>query len=61
MKNKISHQGVVRAAKYAQKAIEEGDNLVSALERGRELEKSGRLSADGSLQKTHPDAQQVTR
>tara|TARA_R110002012_G_scaffold12735_7_gene56289 strand:- start:10695 stop:10889 length:195 start_codon:yes stop_codon:yes gene_type:complete len=55
MKNKISHQGIARAAKYAERATEKGENRVQALARGRKLEMHGMLSNDGAVQTAHPD------
>jgi hypothetical protein len=47
MKDKISHQGIARAAKYAQKAIDSGENPRTALARGKSLEQQGVLLNDG--------------
>jgi hypothetical protein len=55
MKDKISHQGIARAAKYAQKAMDSGDVPERALARGKSLELKGMLKNDGSVQKIHPD------
>ena len=55
MKDKISHQGIARAAKYAQKAIDSGENPKVALSRGKSLEQQGVLLNDGSVQRVHPD------
>lgn len=55
MKNKISHQGIARAAKYAERAAEKGENRVQALARGRKLEMHGMLTNDGIVQRVHPD------
>jgi len=61
MKNKISHQGIARAAKYAKKAVDSGDKPKVALERGKNLELAGLLSADGSVQRIHPDERRSIR
>lgn len=61
MKNKISHQGIARAAKYAKKATDSGAASKVALDRGKNLELAGLLSADGSVQKIHPDERRSVR
>jgi len=59
MKDKISHQGIARAAKYANKAVESGEEKQVALARGKDLERAGLLKADGSVQKIHPDEYRI--
>ena len=61
MKNKISHQGIARAAKYANKAVASGDKAKVALERGKNLELAGLLAADGSVQRVHPNERRSIR
>ena len=61
MKDKISHQGIVRAAKYAQQAMDSGDKAERALARGKNLERKGLLRDDGSVQQIHPDERRSVR
>jgi hypothetical protein len=55
MSNKMSFQGITRVAKYAERAEWNGENKAEALERGRRLERKGRLASDGTTRPVHPD------
>ena len=53
--SKLSHHGIARVARYAEKAIESGENHKDALSRGRRLELDGRLTLEGEVKPIHPD------
>jgi len=53
--SKLSHHGIARVARYAEKAADGGESREEALTRGRRLELDGRLTPEGEVKPIHPD------
>ena len=54
----MSHHGIARVARYAERAAERGEDAREALDRGRRLEIDGRLTPAGEVKPIHPDEKQ---